>query len=127
VWLALLDDFVTLGLLAAAGFFVALAVGLLVRYRQVSQKINASSDVGRDLWMALEQRMKKQDERILDVMGRLEVVQSRMMAAVVTQTPPPSPPVPPTPEPQVQLEERPVDVTSPPPQAQQAKPPVSQL
>jgi len=62
---------------AFSGFFVALSFGLLLRYRQVSQRINESNDLGRDLWSALEQRMKKQDERILDMMGRLEVIQMR--------------------------------------------------
>jgi hypothetical protein len=79
--MALIDDAITLVLLASAAFFAALSIGLLVRYRQVSQRISASSDLGHDLWSALEQRMKKQDERILDMMGRLEVIQSRVMAA----------------------------------------------
>ena len=92
--MALLDDAVTLTLLAAAAFFVALAFGLLLRYRQVSQKINASSDLGHDLWNALEQRMKKQDERILDMYGRLEVVQSRVLAATAPREPAPMPPLP---------------------------------
>jgi len=89
--MALADDLVTAVLLASAAFFVALAFGLLIRYRQLSQKITASSDLGRDLWQALEQRMKKQDERILDVMGRLEVIQSRVLAAPAPQ-PPSNPP-----------------------------------
>jgi len=88
--MALADDLVTAVLLASAAFFVALAFGLLIRYRQLSQKITASSDLGRDLWQALEQRMRKQDERILDVMGRLEVIQSRVLAA------PPQPPASPS-------------------------------
>jgi DNA-binding transcriptional ArsR family regulator len=91
--MALVDDLVTAVLLASTGFFVALALGLLIRYRQVSQKITASTDLGYDLWQALEQRMKKQDERILDVMGRLEVVQSRVLGSAAVQVPaiPPSP------------------------------------
>ena len=84
---------ITAVLLASAAFFVALAFGLLIRYRQVSQKITASSDLGHDLWQALEQRMKKQDERILDVMGRLEVIQSRVLAAPPPQPSAISPPV----------------------------------
>ncbi len=83
--MALVDDVVTAALLASAAFFVALAFGLLIRYRQLSQKITASSDLGRDLWQALEQRMRKQDERILDVMGRLEVIQSRVLAPSASQ------------------------------------------
>ena len=67
----------TLATLASSAFFVALSFGLLVRYRQVSQRVNASTDLGHDLWSVLEQRLKKQDERILDMMGRLEVIQSR--------------------------------------------------
>ena len=85
--MALVDDLVTAVLLASTAFFVALSFGLLVRYRQVSQRIAASTDVGRDLWFALEQRMQKQDERILDVMARLEVLQSRVLAAAAFQSP----------------------------------------
>ena len=84
---------VTAILLVAAGFFVALALGLLVRYSQVSRKITDSTDLGRDLWQALEQRMERQDERILDVMGRLEVIQARVLAAAAM----PAPAVPPSP------------------------------
>ena len=91
--MALVDDLVTAVLLASAAFFVALAFGLLIRYRQLSQKITASSDLGRDLWQALEQRMKKQDERILDAMGRLEVIQSRVLAAPTPQLPASPPPM----------------------------------
>jgi len=91
--MALADDLVTAVLLASTAFFVALALGLLIRYRQVSQKITASTDLGHDLWQALEQRMKKQDERILDVMARLDVIQSRALAAAAAQ-PPVSPPSP---------------------------------
>ncbi|MGP8126012.1 MAG: hypothetical protein ACLQEQ_09180 [Nitrososphaerales archaeon] len=70
-------DVVTFTALASSAFFVALSFGLLIRYRQVSQRLNASTDLGHDLWSALEQRLKKQDERILDMMGRFEVIQSR--------------------------------------------------
>lgn len=85
--MVLVDDLVTGALLASAAFFVALSFGLLLRYRQMSQRISASSDLGRDLWRALEQRMKKQDERILDVMTRIEVIQSRAIAAAQTPSP----------------------------------------
>ena len=119
--MALVDDLVTAILLASAAFFVALAFGLLIRYRQLSQKITASSDLGRDLWQALEQRMKKQDERILDVMGRLEVIQSRVLAAPVPQ-PPTSPPLTSTPAAQPPpLQEVPSDVMPTVPPAQQAE------
>jgi hypothetical protein len=120
--MALLDDATTLALLVSAAFFVALAFGLLLRYRQVSQKISASSDLGHDLWSALEQRMKKQDERILDMYGRLEVIQSRVLAATAPHEPPVMPPLPtltPTPAPE---EEKPKPVTEPRPALQQSKP-----
>ena len=88
-----MDDLTTYAFLTASFFFVALAVGLLVRYRQVSQNLNASTDLGRDLWFSLEQRLKKQDERILDMMGRLEVIQSRILSAPASQAPVPPVPV----------------------------------
>jgi hypothetical protein len=72
-----MTDLATLVMFAAFAFFVVLAVGLLVRYRQTSQRIAASADLGRDLWGALEARLKRQDERILDMMARVEVIQSR--------------------------------------------------
>ena len=108
-----MDDLTTYALLATSFFFVAIAFGLLVRYRQVSQKINASTDLGHDLWSSLEQRLKKQDERILDMMGRLEVVQSRVLAAAaVVPSPAPAslPPLPKVvPQPPSE-EEKPSDV-----------------
>jgi len=82
-----MDDLTTYALLTTSFFFVALAIALLVRYRQVSQTINASTDLGRDLWSSLEQRLRKQDERILDMMGRMEVIQSRVVVAAAAQTP----------------------------------------
>lgn len=90
-----MDDLTTYALLATSFFFVAIAFGLLVRYRQASQRINASTDLGRDLWSSLELRLKKQDERILDMMGRLEVVQLRALATpspfASASPPPPTP------------------------------------
>ena len=90
-----MDDLTTYALLATSFFFVALSFGLLVRYRQISERINASADLGHDLWQSLEQRLKKQDERILDMMGRLEVIQSRVLAAT-TNTPSARAALPPT-------------------------------
>jgi len=94
--MVLTDDLITAVLLASTAFFVVLAFGLLVRYRRLSQRISSSSDLGRDLWQALEQRMRKQDERILDAMGRLEVIQSRVLALPVPQPPAILPPTPPS-------------------------------
>jgi CRP-like cAMP-binding protein len=75
-----MDDYVTLALLASTAFFVALSFSLLRRYRQVSQRISTSSELGRDLWETLEQRLKKQDGRIVDLMAKFDVIQARVMA-----------------------------------------------
>lgn len=72
-------DLVTISILASSVFFVVLSFALLVRYKQVSVQISSSNDLGHDLWGALESRLKKQDERILDMMGRVDVIQSRMV------------------------------------------------
>jgi DNA-binding HxlR family transcriptional regulator len=106
-----LDDLVTLIALASSAFFVALAFGLLVKYRQVSQRVNASTDLGRDLWQALEQRLKKQDERILDMLGRFEVIQSRFPQQVPERPVPVAPLSTPN---TIPLEERPKSITETP-------------
>jgi predicted transcriptional regulator len=80
-----MDDLVTIALLSASAFFAALSIGMLYRYRQVSTQIVTSNDLGKDLWSALETRMKKQDERILDMMGRVEVIQSRALQQSVNK------------------------------------------
>lgn len=114
-----MDDLTTYALLTVSFFFVAVAFALLFRYRQVSQKINASTDLGHDLWSSLEGRLKKQDERILDVMGRLEVVQARIMAAAVAQAPTVLSPLPQIVPPAAKSEEKPSGVTEPSPIMQQ--------
>ena len=85
----------TITMVALSGFFAVLSFVLLVRYRQVSQQISASSDLGRALWQALESRLRRQDERILDMMGKFEVIQSRALLSGLNRefelvpTPPP--------------------------------------
>lgn len=74
-----MDDLASYAIIATSAFFVTLAFGLLFRYLQISQKISASTDLGHDLWEALETRLRKQDERILDMMGRVGVIQARVM------------------------------------------------
>jgi len=69
--------------IALGGFFVALSIFLLAKYRLVSQRITSSSDLGRELWSALEGRLRKQDERILDMMGKVDAMQSRSVASGV--------------------------------------------
>jgi DNA-binding transcriptional ArsR family regulator len=111
-------DYVTPALVAASAFFVTVSFGLLYRYRQVSQKMSESTDLGRDLWSSLEQRMKKQDERILDIMTRFDVVQSRVvsnqLAQVASSVPAvqPATSVPPS-TPQTPVESVHADVTTP--------------
>jgi DNA-binding MarR family transcriptional regulator len=65
----------------AAGFFVAMAAVMLARYRRISAKIVTSTDIGKELWDSMESHLAKQDERILDVMTRMEVIQSRAVEA----------------------------------------------
>lgn len=114
-----MDDLATYALLTASFFFVALSFALLLRYRQISQRINVSTDLGRDLWSSLEQRLKKQDERILDMMGRFEVVQSRVMAVTATQISTSLSPIPAIVPPKPPTEEGPKDVTGSSPNMQQ--------
>jgi predicted HTH transcriptional regulator len=80
-------------LLAAAvtAFFAVLAIVFLARYRQLSARISASSDLGKELWDSLEARLKVQDERILDVMTRLEVIQARTIERARQAGFPPAP------------------------------------
>jgi CRP-like cAMP-binding protein len=65
--------------------FVVLAASLLVKYRQVSSEANASVELGKDLLDAMQSRLRKQDERILDVMTRLDVIQLRTPAKARAQ------------------------------------------
>ena len=113
-----MDDVTTYALLTTSFFFVALSIALLARYRTVSKNINSSTDLGHDLWSSLEQRLRKQDERILDVMGRLEVIQAR----VVSNSAPLASPGPgrlPVLAPPSPIEENPQPVTEPGPIVQQ--------
>ena len=82
-----MDDYVTLAFLVASGFFVALSVALLFRYRRMSQRIGESSDLGKELLQSLEERLKRQDMRIVDLMARFEVVQARAMAPPAVPAP----------------------------------------
>ncbi len=78
--------------MAMAAAFLVLSAFLLARFRSASKDLAASSDVGRNLLSALETRLKKQDERILDVMARMEVLQSRAsQPRFLVESPPPKP------------------------------------
>jgi predicted transcriptional regulator len=73
-----LEDYLSLLLLSSSAFFVILSLGLLYRYKQVSSFAASAADIGRNLWFALEATTKKQDERIVDLMARVEVLQSKL-------------------------------------------------
>jgi predicted transcriptional regulator len=81
-------DLITLFTLASIGFFAALSIVLLSKYLAISRQFASSTEVARDLWSALETRLKKQDERILDIMVRLDVLQSSVLRSrKVSQAP----------------------------------------
>lgn len=61
-----------------AAAFLVLGAFVLARFKSLSKDVGASIDVGRSLSSALDTRLKKQDERILDMMVRMEVLQSRV-------------------------------------------------
>jgi DNA-binding MarR family transcriptional regulator len=72
-----MTDWIGAAEVALSTFFVIVAVVLLARYRQASEGVNASSELNHELWRALEARLKKQDERIVELMGKVEVLQVR--------------------------------------------------
>jgi CRP-like cAMP-binding protein len=73
-------DWVGMADVALGAFFVVLAAFLLVRYQQASRRLSESAELNHDLWRAMEDRLKKQDERILDLMGRVEVLQAHYVS-----------------------------------------------
>jgi DNA-binding transcriptional ArsR family regulator len=85
-------DYLGAAEVAIVAFFVVLAIVLLARYRQASERISASADLGHELWKALEDRLKKQDERILELMARVEVLQARLESVASLPRPSASPP-----------------------------------
>lgn len=72
-------DYEEMIVVSTSAFFTVLALGLLIKYRQVSQSLTESTNLGKDLWNSLESRLRKQDERILDMMARVEVIQARVL------------------------------------------------
>ncbi len=63
------------------GAFFVLSWVLLSKFKTLNSEISESADLGHDLWSALDSRMRKQDERILDLMTRFEVYRSKFDAA----------------------------------------------
>ncbi len=52
---------------------VIVAVMLLSRYRALVAETSRSTTLAKDLWSALEGRLGKQDERIVDLMAKVDV------------------------------------------------------
>lgn len=101
-------DLITLSAAALGGFFLVASLVLLARYRQVSRELTASTDLAKDLWESLEARLKKQDERLVDMMTRVDVLQSKFVGGG-------SPPPPPAPQAKKEVVEQAMsEVVSPP-------------
>jgi predicted transcriptional regulator len=67
------EDYV---LAAGAGAIVAaviLSLTVLSRYRSLSVQAANSNELAKDLWSALESRLSKQDERMVDLMAKVEI------------------------------------------------------
>jgi len=76
-------DLVTYFAAGLIGLFAVLSWVLLSKYRNLTAKVTESTELGRDIWNALDSRLKKQDERILDVVTKFEVYESRLAEAPV--------------------------------------------
>ncbi len=74
----MLEDSVVILSAVISGFFVVTSLILLARYRKLAGSANESSRLARNVWDALEARLKKQDERILDLIARAEVYDSQL-------------------------------------------------
>ena len=74
-------DLVTYFAAGLIGLFAVLSWVLLSKYRILTVKVAESTELGRDIWNALDSRLKKQDERILDVVTRFDVYESRLAEA----------------------------------------------
>ena len=71
-------DIITYFAAGVIGLFIVLSWVLLSKYRNLTAKVAESTELGRDIWNALDSRLKKQDERILDVVTRFDVYESRL-------------------------------------------------
>ncbi len=60
------------------GAFLVLSWALLSRYRHLATRVAESTELDKELWNAMDSRFKKQDERILDVMMRLDVYETKL-------------------------------------------------
>jgi len=73
------SDIITYFAAGTTGVFVVLSWVLLSRYRDLAAKVTESTELGRDIWKALDSRLKKQDERILDIVTRFDVYESKLV------------------------------------------------
>ncbi len=78
-------DIITYFAAGVISFFAVLSWVLLSRYRNLTTKVAESTELGRDIWNALDSRLKRQDERILDIVMRFEVYESRFAEAPVLE------------------------------------------
>ena len=52
---------------------VIVSFSVLSRYRSLASEAARSNELAKDLWNALDNKLKKQDERIVDLMARVEI------------------------------------------------------
>jgi predicted transcriptional regulator len=67
------EDIVLAAGAAAMVAAVILSLTVLSRYRSLSVQTAKSNELARDLWGALENRLSKQDERMVDLMAKVEI------------------------------------------------------
>ena len=67
------EDYVLAAGAAAIVAAVVLSLTILSRYRSLSVQAAKSDELAKDLWGALENRLGKQDERIVDLMAKVEI------------------------------------------------------
>ena len=65
--------------IASAVIVAALIISVMVlaRFRLVAAQAVRSNDLAEDLWNSLESRLRKQDERIVDLIARVEITEVR--------------------------------------------------
>ena len=67
------EDVIIILSAATSAAFVVMSFMLLSRYRRLASSTNESGKLVRDLWESLQGRLKRQDERIVDLMARVEL------------------------------------------------------
>ena len=87
------DDLVLVVGVGAIAAAVVISFAIFSRYRSLTVEASKSNQLAKDLWSTLESRLKKQDERIVDLMARMElygakVERGRPPATVMVQAQP---------------------------------------